>query len=82
LKTNGKSWSIQKEQKGFSGYPKWAKRFLITQKNFFWNKNAMKVQQRRPKMEERRALENLLAHFGCAENPSVHSKNDEVLQMN
>jgi hypothetical protein len=71
---NGKSWSIWKEHKGFSVYPKWAKRFFRTQKNFFRYKNAMKVQQRRPKTEERRAFENLLAHFRCAENPSVHSK--------
>jgi hypothetical protein len=34
----------------------------------------MKAQQKRPKMEERRAFENLLAHFECAENPSCQSK--------
>jgi hypothetical protein len=40
-----------------------AKRFFRTQKNFFSNKNAMKVQQKRPKTQERRAFENLSAHF-------------------
>jgi hypothetical protein len=63
-------------------HPKSAERFLRTKKNFFANKNAMKAQQKRPKTEERRAFENFLAHFGCAENPSRQSKNNGVLQMN
>jgi hypothetical protein len=64
----------------FSAHPKRAERFFRMQKN----KNALKAQQNRPKTEERRAFENLLAHFGCAENPkpSVLSKKDGVLQMN
>jgi hypothetical protein len=54
--TNGKNWSIRKEQKGFLAHPKRAERFFRTQKNFFLNKNTIKVQQKRPKTEERRAL--------------------------
>jgi hypothetical protein len=37
---------------------------------------------KRPKTEARRAFEILSAHFGCAENLSIHSKKDRVLQMN
>jgi hypothetical protein len=80
--TNAKIWSIWKEQKGFSAHPKWAERCFRTQKSFFPNKNAMKAQQKRPKTEERSALENLSVHFGCAENPSCQSKKDGALQMN
>jgi hypothetical protein len=47
------------------------------QKNFFSNKNALKAQQNRPKTEERRAFENLLAHFGCAENLPSFPKRTE-----
>jgi hypothetical protein len=72
-----------KSGKGFLAHPKWAERFLRTQKNFFANEqNAMKAQQNRPKTEERRAFENLSAHFGYTENPSRQSKKDGVLQMN
>jgi hypothetical protein len=78
----GKVGPFGKSRKVFQDIQNGPRGFLEHKKNFFWNKNAMKVQQRRPKMEERRALENLLAHFGCAENPSVHSKNEGVLQMN
>jgi hypothetical protein len=63
-------------------HPKPAKRFFRTQKNFFLNKNTIKVQQKRPKTEERRAFENLSVHFGCAENLSALSEKDGVLQMN
>jgi hypothetical protein len=52
------------------------------QKNFFANKNAMKAQQKRPKTEERKAFENLSAHYGCAKKSSRQSKKDGVLQMN
>jgi hypothetical protein len=46
-------------------------------------KNTIKAQQqqKRPKMEERRAFENLSAHFGCAENFPSNRKRT-VLQMN
>jgi hypothetical protein len=80
--TNGKNSSIRKEQKGFLAHPKRAKRFFRTQKNFFLNKNTIKVQQKRPKTEDRRAFENLSVHFGCAENLSALSEKDGVLQMN
>jgi hypothetical protein len=44
--TNGKSPSIQKELKGFLAHPKRAERFFRTQKNFFSNKNTIRVQQK------------------------------------
>jgi hypothetical protein len=56
----GKSRSFGKSRKVF---------WRTSKKNFFSNKNAMKVQQKQPKTEERRAFENLSAHFGCAKNP-------------
>jgi hypothetical protein len=75
--TNGKNWSIRKEQKGFLAHPKKAERFFRTQKNFFLNKNTIKVQRKRPKTEERRAFENLSVHFGCAENLPSFPKRTE-----
>jgi hypothetical protein len=59
--TNAKNRSIRKEWERFFAHPKWAKRFLRTQKNFFANKTAMKAQQKQPKTEERRAFENVSA---------------------
>jgi hypothetical protein len=37
----------------------------------------MKIQQKRPKTQERRAFENLSAHFECAENLSSIPKRTE-----
>jgi hypothetical protein len=37
---------FRKSGKGFSAHPKWAERFLRTQKNFFASKNTMKAQQK------------------------------------
>jgi hypothetical protein len=44
----------------------------------------MKAQQKQPKTEERRAFENIPAHFGCAKNFPSNPKTakDRVLQMN
>jgi hypothetical protein len=50
--TNGKNRSIQKEQKGFLAHPKWAEGFFRTQKNFFSNKNTMKVNESSTKATE------------------------------
>jgi hypothetical protein len=49
---NGENWSIRKEQKGFLAHPKRAERFFRTQKNFFSNKNTIKVQQKPTKVTE------------------------------
>jgi hypothetical protein len=77
----GKIGPFRKSRKVFLAHPKWAERFFRTQKNFFSNKNAMKVkkkvQQKRPKTQERRAFENLSAHFECAENLSSIPKRTE-----
>jgi hypothetical protein len=80
--TNGKSPSIRKELKGFLAHPKRAERFFRTQKNFFSNKNTIKVQQKRPKTEERRAFEKPFGPFWMRRKPSVLSRKDGVLQMN
>jgi hypothetical protein len=37
--------------------------------NTIFNWFLLVIQQKRPKTEERRAFENLYAHFGCAKNP-------------
>jgi hypothetical protein len=63
-------WHIQKGLKGFLE----RKRTSFRTKT---NKNKIKVQQRRPKTEERRAFENLSVHFGCAENPPSFPKRTE-----
>jgi hypothetical protein len=57
--------------KRFFGTSKTGQKVFRTQKNFFLNRNRMKVHQ---KAEERRAFENLLAHFGCPENHSFIPK--------
>jgi hypothetical protein len=50
--TNGKNWSIRKEQKGFLAHPKRAERFFRTQKNFFSNKKAVKASESSTKATE------------------------------
>jgi hypothetical protein len=41
-----------KSRKVFLAHPKWAERFFRTQKNFFSNKNAMKVNENSTKATE------------------------------
>jgi hypothetical protein len=76
----GKIGPFGKSRKVFLAHQKWAERFFRMQKNFFSNKNAMKVmkvQQKRPKTQERRAFENLSVHFERAENLSSIPKRTE-----
>jgi hypothetical protein len=75
--TNGKNWSIRKEQKGFLAHPKWAKRLFWNAKELLFEQKHNKSSTKATKAEERRAFENLSAHFGCAKNPLSIPKRTE-----
>jgi hypothetical protein len=48
----GKIGPFRKSRKVFLVHPKWAERFFRMQKNFFSNKNAMKVKESSTKATE------------------------------
>jgi hypothetical protein len=52
LQQMGKIGPFKKSRKVFLAHPKWAERFFRAQKNFFSNKNAMKVNESSTKATE------------------------------